>query len=879
MLRITQNAQADGAKSYYSTADYYAEGQELTGRWRGAAARRLGLDGTIEKADWDALCDNRDPHTGERLTARTRADRTVGYDFNFHVPKSVSLLYAVTRDERLLDAFRDSVDATMHDIEAEMQTRVRKSKQNEDRTTGNMAWGEFVHFTSRPVDGEPDPHLHAHCFVFNQTFDTDEQTWKAGQFRDLKRDAPFFEAVFHSRLASRLADLGLPIERTKNGWELIGIGKPTLAKFSRRTKQIEDKAREMGIDDAEAKSELGAKTRSRKAKDLTMPELEQRWRGRLTAEEKQQLAALELRLGGNAEPADGSAAERGLEFAVGHCFERKSVVPERTLLATALRHSIGKARVEQVTRRCERSDLIRAMRKNQRMVTTRGVLAEEQRLVEFARRGRGTCRPFIGRLGNWKRDWLNDAQKQAVRHITQSRDRVIVMRGAAGVGKTTLMQEAVEAMEEGGTKVFAFAPSADASRGTLREAGFGNADTVAMLLRDERKQREIEGQLVWIDEAGLLGTKTLAEVFDLAERRNCRLLLSGDRYQHGSVERGAALRLLEEEAGLAPAEVKEIQRQKGAYKAAIKSLSEGRGAEGFNRLDALGWIREVAHEDRYKQLAADYIQAIDDKKTALVVSPTHSEGNRITAEIRRRLRERDQLGGDERSFTVLRNANLTEAERGDAANYLPGDVLVYHQNAKGFVRGQRVAVTAVSKLPLDQAARFQMFHSSRLTLAPGDSVRIARNGLSADGKHRLNNGSIFRIHSFDAAGNIVLDNGWTVSKDFGHLAYGYVVTSHSSQGKTVDRVFVGQGSESFPASSREQFYVSASRAREQVTVYTDRKQDLLDAVSHSDERITATDLINGARMAPSGPKVPQLPAWELGAAEQQQRQKELAYER
>ena len=82
------------------------------------------------------------------------------------MPKSVSLLYAMTRDERILDAFRDSVDATMQDIEAEMATRVRKGGKNEERKTGNMVWGEFIHFTSRPVDGVPDPHLHAHCFVF-----------------------------------------------------------------------------------------------------------------------------------------------------------------------------------------------------------------------------------------------------------------------------------------------------------------------------------------------------------------------------------------------------------------------------------------------------------------------------------------------------------------------------------------------------------------------------------------------------------------------------------------------------------------------------------------------------------------------------------------
>src|SRR4029077_6829428 len=123
-----------------------------------------------------------------------RKDRTIGYDFNFHVPKSVSILYGARRDERILEAFRDSVDSTMRAMEEEMSARVRKGGKDENRRTGNMVWGEFIHFTSRPIDNVPDPHLHAHCFVFNTTFDKKEEIWKAGQFRELKRDAPYFEA-------------------------------------------------------------------------------------------------------------------------------------------------------------------------------------------------------------------------------------------------------------------------------------------------------------------------------------------------------------------------------------------------------------------------------------------------------------------------------------------------------------------------------------------------------------------------------------------------------------------------------------------------------------------------------------------------------------
>ena len=124
-------------------------------------------------------------------------------------------------------------------------------------------------------------------------------------------------------------------------------------------------------------------------------------------------------------------------------------------------------------------------------------------------------------------------------------------------------------------------------------------------------------------------------------------------------------------------------------------------------------------------------------------------------------------------------------------------------------------------------------------------MRITRNGQTADGLHRLDNGSVYTIRRLDAEGDIILENGWRVSKDFGHLAHGDVVTSHASQGRTVDRVFIGQASESFPASSREQFYVSVSRARKGVLVYTNDRHSLSEAISQSDERTSATELVNG----------------------------------
>src|SRR5262245_27316971 len=329
MIRITQQDSAKDAKRYYATADYYSEGQEIVGAWGGKGAARLGLEGTVDKFSFERLCDNLDPRTGDPLTVRTRSERTVGYDFTFSVPKSVSLLYAMSGDQGIMDAFRSAVDETMRELEAEMKTRVRRKGQDTDRVTGNMVWAEFIHTTSRPVDGLPDPQLHAHVFAFNTTWDQDEERWKAGQFRELKRDAPYFQAAFRVRLANRLQAIGFGVERKRDDFEIAGIPKDVLKRFSRRTALIEKVAEEKGITSPDRKAELGAETREKKGTALTWDSLRKEWNARLTGEERNILAAVHRREQEPVRQARGEAL--AVDHAISHSFVREAVVPERKI--------------------------------------------------------------------------------------------------------------------------------------------------------------------------------------------------------------------------------------------------------------------------------------------------------------------------------------------------------------------------------------------------------------------------------------------------------------------------------------------------------------------------------------------------------------------
>ena len=857
MLRViaSRNAKEYFAQSL-SKEDYYTESQEVRGEWQGIGAEKLGLSGSVDKTVFEALCENKKPGTDERLTQRNKDNRIVGYDFNFHCPKSVSVVYEFTKDDRIMKAFKISVNQTMREIETESKTRVRQKGTNENRTTGNMVWAEFVHFTARPVNGLPDPHLHAHCYAFNTTWDDTEKKWKAGQFRDLKADAPYFEAAFHARLAKELVDIGYHIERTTKGWELAGVPQRVLSEFSRRTEQVEQKAKELGIISAKEKDGLAVLTRERKQKHLSKGELRAMWERRISEAERMAVENT-IRVPNPEKPRISEM--KAMDFAIQHCYERASIVTDKELLRQALRYGVGEVSVKETKRQLLRDEFIKEETNGHQWFTTNQVLAEEKSLIDFVEGGRGKFKPFCSGAYQFKNETLSEEQRNAVLHVIRSTDHVTAIRGGAGTGKTTMMKEAVAAIESEGLKVFTFAPSAEASRGVLRsEAGFSNAETVEALLQNSSLQEQIRGQVVWIDEAGLLGTRTLARLAEIAERENCRIILSGDTAQHRAVERGDALRMLEKHANLQAAELKEIWRQKSdSHKALVADLRAGNLERAFKQLEQLGMLRELASEDRHDALAADYVAAVDKGKSALVISPTHAEGERVTAQIRRRLKAAGKLRDEEREFLQLKNLQWSEAQRSDARNYQPGLVIQFHQNAPNFRRGERVTVTGQDEhgrvlvkrlsddpvvLSLDQAHRFQVYASREIPLVEGDMIRITQNGFTKD-RQRLNNGDLKQIKGFTKDGDIKLTNGWVMANDYGNLSHGYCLTSYASQSKGVECVFIAESSDSFRAADREQFYVSVSRFKKSLTIYTDDKDQLLEAISESSKRPSATDLM------------------------------------
>ena len=108
---------------------------------------------------------------------------------------------------------------------------------------------------------------------------------------------------------------------------------------------------------------------------------------------------------------------------------------------------------------------------------------------------------------------------------------------------------------------------------------------------------------------------------------------------------------------------------------------------------------------------------------------------------------------------------------------------------------------------------------------------------------RLNNGQVFTVNGINKDGNIALQNGKILSKEYQNFSLGYYRTSHSSQGKDAQDVFLAQSTQSFSASNNKQFYVSTSRGEQRCFIYTDDKNGLREAVQQSSDRMSAKELV------------------------------------
>lgn len=879
------------AKQYFrehlAVGDYYSENEKVTGVWVGQGAEKLGLGREVKEREFLNLCEGQHPMTGEQLTARKKtvrledgklvANRRVFYDWTFGPPKSVSLV-ALIDNRDIVKLHERAVETALKEAEKYAQARVRKNGERSERHTSNFVTALFRHETSR----SQDPHLHTHAVIFNATFDSVENRWKALETHDMLKARRMVDAVYNAELCRGLQAMGYRIERKLDTFEIAGCSRQLIEKFSKRHVSIAEQALAMVASGMASAAELpklrdriAHEDRARKIKDGNREALRARWLDEMTPDERRaiQYARDDRRPELAAVPTPVGDADAAVRIAREVIFERHSVVDAREVERVALMQTLGSGvRLDDVRSSLERNGIVRA--NNSTEVTSVDTLRAERDVVAFAKSGRHTL-PALNERYDASRVGLDPEQQAAVEQLCGSKDFVSLFRGAAGTGKSYALARLCAAVKEAGRPLVVLAPQAQQVR-DLANDGMP-AITVAKFLAHRDVER---GAVILLDEGGQVSTRQMREVMRVAASVGGRVIIAGDTRQHGAVEASDALVAIEKFSGIKPAEIKTVRRQdpnRAANEAertvirklrdAVMAAAEGLAGISLKKLEGIGAIEEVAPENVAKKAAEALLLARKDGKAALAVSQTRAGARAVNEAVADGLAAAgDVTGAQKLECLVVRD--LVTQEKRDRAQYEIGTEVVFVRNYGASKRGEVGRVVHVERdavlleprpgefkarrLSLNQADRWNVVDRRELLIGTGTQLQLKANGTSREGLPIVN-GELVTVTKILQDGALrvrdLSGKSKTIDADKRLLNLGYCVTSYGSQGKTVDVVVLADtGSEL--ATDQKQWYVSISRARKRALIVTHDREDLQKRIGVDNTRKLAMDLSVGAAPTP-----------------------------
>jgi conjugative relaxase-like TrwC/TraI family protein len=788
-----------GREEYYTrelATDHqaYLSGHgESPGRWYGAGARSLGLQGEASVAGFQAMFEGRDPTTGQLVGRPHGRNAVPAFDVVLRPTKSVSILYGLGNPEHaraVLAAHHAGLAEAVAYLDEHLGARRGHGGVQHVDGRGVLAVG-FDHRTSR----EGDPLLHTHLVIANRVQGPDGR-WTALDGRDLYRHRLAADAIYRATYQRELVR-SLGVEWTAadshGNRELQGMPGELVRSFSKRTGQIDAELDRLAANGRERTPRLvkWAVQATRKPKQHEAPDtLYDRWRteaaergvdadtlvrevtDRTPDRDQDQTVSADatVRLFDQLAGPDG-LTEHASTFA------RQDVL---VALGAGLAGS-GRAELEGLADRflAERAVSVVADRAlEERRWSTPDLLTVEQRLVASATRRTGEQTTRVSHQA--VRDALAahptaGADQQAmVRDLCQGGQGVALVVGRAGTGKTFALGIARHAWQLDGYRLLAAAPTGIATV-SLQGEGFEDVATCDRLLGDlDREQEQLNPCTVLVvDEAGMLGSRKLGRLLEHAERARAKVVLVGDDRQLAPIDAGGGFRALRLRLGAS--ELVENRRQHQAWeREALDVVRSGLVEEAVAAYQAHD--RVVAADSKPAATLAllqDWWAAYQDAdhdptQEVIVLAARRAEVDRLNTACQELLATRGRLGEE----------RLQVEDRQLAV----GDRVVCGKNAMGelgVANGSRGTITA-----LDPQARILTI---RLDGTGGKEITLPRPYLDGRGRGERNR----------------------------RVDLAYATTGHRAQGLTRGRALVRlTGSEDV-----NWLYVQLSRARQDTRLY------------------------------------------------------------
>jgi ATP-dependent exoDNAse (exonuclease V) alpha subunit len=224
--------------------------------------------------------------------------------------------------------------------------------------------------------------------------------------------------------------------------------------------------------------------------------------------------------------------------------------------------------------------------------------------------------------------------------------------------------------------------------------------------------------------------------------------------------------------------------------------------------------------------------------------------------VRDKLKTKGLVAADDHQVEVLEKVDLTTAQKRDERFFGSDQTIVLNQPLRGFAPGTRGKLSGIVKrgvlvevsgkmllVPRRQLDHINVCRSMTIALARGDRLQLKANRRMATGQN-VTNGELVTVKNVRADGRIDLADGRTLDAGFREFLPGYAMTSYGSQGKTVDFVLFSDSAVR-AATDRRQWYVTISRGRRGIRIFTPDKAQLRENVIRSGNQPLALDLVSG----------------------------------
>jgi conjugative relaxase-like TrwC/TraI family protein len=895
------NLSANQAENYYEKDDYYTQDlveddsqQQSQGKsqvqgatWYGKGATALGLVGVVEQPIFKKLLHGKTPQGGNLHAKRINPkNHRAATDYTFSAPKSVSIAALIQRDARVIQAHDQAVETALSVLEERYaQTRISTPQVRQHVTTGNVISAVFRHETSR----EQDPQLHSHCVVINATQLADG-TWRSFSNEAIVAHQKLLGEIYQNELAYQLRQLGYEIEPRANGqFELKGYDPHLLNIFSTRTQQIQDYIeqwqQQLTADDRiplDAHQKKQATLRTRRSKQTVPREI-------LLEAWQQQIQAHSLQLPTLPTPTREANElswfnhQAAIKAGIEHAAEREAVFRKSKIERFVLEHHLGQQSFRQLQQTIQAHPELVLVDPVQDKYTTQTAIWRELDTIRLMQQGRETVKAIATpeEVSQWMNPMttLTNGQRGAIALAATTTDQIIAWQGVAGAGKTHSLWLYKELAESKGFRVKGFAPSAEAADGLARGAGI-QSETIASLLYSQSTSNQplLLGKEIWIvDEASLLSAKDAHALLQRADQEQARIVLVGDTRQLSAVEAGHLFKSLQA-GGIAIARLDEsLRQQTQELKTAVTLIAQDKVIEGIQALDQAGCIREIQDsEQQLQQLVDDYLKlSPQERSRTLLLAGTNQQRLELTQRIRERLQAEGTLGKDVLTLMGLRPRNLTTNQSCYASVYELGNILVPSQDYKrqGLVKAQQYTVLAqdrsTNQLTLEtpmgqiltinpaQCRKTTVYEMQSIPIAVGDWLRWTKNDRNAG----IRNGQTFTVDRIapDGIAQITNSDGKTIEINLSgrqYLDYAWVSTIYSSQGKTADRVLALIDG---ITTNRESFYVTVSRAKHHLALYTSNKAALIEQAHRTKAKENVSDYIPLFQVVPNHAQTSQIP--------------------